>query len=212
MTLRTKLIVACSGLLGLLLFAFIALRLLGVIGYFTTPTGANIPGIKVGSRLWALSFTKPKINEFICFENYDEMSGKKQMFIFRLVAKEGDVVEIKNGILYVNAQNADSNLLDEGVAENIIDIGDDSLVVLFATDAFISNHKITAAKMIYPIGREDEMITKQWHNKWNLDQFGPVTVRPGNYFVLGDNRHNAADSRYCGFIPVKDYKYTVLWK
>lgn len=41
---------------------------------------------------------------------------------------------------------------------------------------------------------------KLWNQLWTMDNFGPVTVPPGHYFVLGDNRHGAADSRFRGFI------------
>jgi len=43
------------------------------------------------------------------------------------------------------------------------------------------------------------------------DNFGPVQVPPGAYFVLGDNRDQSSDSRYWGFVPRENIDGRVIF-
>ena len=211
-----------------IVFLFIGLRLSGMLQYYNISSISNLPNLKVEEHIFATKFKKPERLDFICYSGTTPFTNKKEGYVHRLCASGGDKVEIRDGILFVNGRNIDSNIqlhlpfevskkylptldkLGKDVYSDTVDISADSMVVFYTTKQIIQKNKIVAKPFIFPKEYTDEFILKKWGKKWNADQFGPVIVPENCFFVLGDNRHNALDSRYNGFISQKDFKGTVL--
>ena len=77
----------------------------------------------------------------------------EKMFVKRVIAKEGDSVQIMAGRIHINGN---------------------------------------------PVA--DDYLTDEWRSH---DDWGPDVVKPGYYFVMGDNRNNSSDSRTWGPVPKK---------
>jgi signal peptidase I len=62
------------------------------------------------------------------------------------------------------------------------------------------------ANYLYPSAGEDDPASADVRRK-----YGPVTVPPGHYFMMGDNRDDSQDSRYWGFLPASYIKGRALF-
>ncbi|POZ62567.1 signal peptidase I [Chromobacterium alticapitis] len=102
--------------------------------------------------------------------------------IKRLVAVPGDTVEMRNEELIINGRAAHYQPLQqltETVADNV------ALPALRLQESgVLPPHRM------------------QWLAGVNArSNFGPITIPPGQYMMLGDNRDDSADSRYFGLVP-----------
>ena len=102
--------------------------------------------------------------------------------IKRLIALPGDVVEMRDEVLYINGAVADYG--NARVVSEPMEHGD-AVPAIRATER-INGSERTVQFLPGIAARRN---------------FGPVTVPESSYFFLGDNRDNSADSRYIGVVP-----------
>jgi signal peptidase I len=196
-------------------------RLTNALQWYTIPTPSSEPALKRGAHIFSTNLITPKRLDFISFMVKPPGMDRKEVWLFRLCAMGGDTVEIRNGDLYVNGENVDAGLnlshtyiLHSGNARmNEVQVdytyGEDSVSVTLSDHDF-KNKQMKGRRWNVMKDEDNEEISKTYKAPWNEDHFGPVKIPPGKYFLMGDNRHRAMDSRYLGFIDEKDVIGTII--
>ncbi len=120
----------------------------------------------------------------------------KTDFIKRIVGLPGDRIEVVNGALYINDQPVKREEVEDFVMERS---GRTYRQVRETLDNGVSYNTLDCA---YFPGTRDCMGSY-------ADNAGPFLVPEGNYFVMGDNRDDSADSRFpesegVGMLPAEN--------
>ncbi len=79
-----------------------------IVGAYFVPTGSMKPTIGIGDRLLGVKFlywfTEPERGDIVVFEPPPAAHSDVPRYVKRVVAVEGDIVEVNHGILYVNGE------------------------------------------------------------------------------------------------------------
>ena len=240
---KKKLIITAAVFCAAITVVWFVCRLTGMLLIFSIPTPSNLPNIKPGDKVYSSTLKDPAPYSFIIYTSHlsdslgmvDVADGKaKSHYLHRLCGLPGNIIEMKNGILYVNNKNFDKkinlnnqykisstefNLIEKADIEDMYKFGatqmsnyDSTLVILDSVLLKKYGSKIKLVQYLLPNSQEDAF---KWNNKnetWTVDNFGPLKIPHDCYFVLGDNRHNALDSRYIGFVKKENIKGVALNK
>ena len=241
----------------------------------TSMYGTLHPGDLVGVAKWPLwtGFERGDIAVFRDPLQDDRVMARRQLLVKRIVGLPGDVVELRNGELFVNnglvaphplethswlvrlARGTDAHAVlrelglpvDPSPADATgleLPLNASMAAALRERSGVISVERLRSAS-----GHPGHIFPYSPYYKWNSDDYGPIiiprkgdaarvdvrtlplydriitryegndlevakrtltingeesksyTVKQDYYFVLGDNRHYSADSRYWGFVP-----------
>jgi signal peptidase I len=146
-----------------------------IVQAFKIPSGSMIPTLLVGDHLF--------VNKFIY--------GVKIPFFRKTIIpvtdpKRGDV------IVFIYPQDRSKDFIKRviGTAGDKIEMKNKKL--------FINDKAYTDTFGIYD---DDTVYPAEVQPR---DNFGPITVPPDSLFVMGDNRDHSLDSRFWGFVDLKD--------
>ncbi|MGA7781504.1 MAG: signal peptidase I [Paraburkholderia sp.] len=182
-----------------------------VVEPFKIPSGSMVPTLLVGDFILVnkydygirLPITNTKITEGRPLQRGDVVvfrypKDESVDYIKRVIGLPGDVVAYQDKQLTINGKPVPETPLPDFFDEERI-----GYAKQFEEDLDGRKNAILNNPAVPPfiVGAEDY----PYRDNCTYNARGVICkVPPGNYFMMGDNRDNSADSRYWGFAPDKN--------
>lgn len=171
---------------------------------FRIPSGSMIPTLLVGDWLFVNKlaygphvpfshtnlpgYTEPKRGDVVVFVSPYQPDMAQQgedptpTLVKRLIGMPGDTIYMRNGLVHINGLPQ-----RQGYAAAANRKGDPNVT----SPLMDWQHRIEIAGTRF--GAPPRVPA--------IDNWGPLLVPSGNYFMMGDNRYESKDSRYWGVVP-----------
>lgn len=165
---------------------------------FYIPSGAMQNTLQVKDKIVVnthyFKLKEPQFQDVIVFVSPDAAGAERSDFIKRCIGVPGDVIEVKNRVLFRNGKR---------VQEPYAHWSAQPPAPIYSYDLKIVGGKIYSRESISSDQAGEWLQTPGIFepDQARIDRAKPEAVPPGQFLMLGDHRNNSNDSHAWGFVP-----------